>query len=77
MLYTDKIFIKAHQNRTNSYYNHSYDREVRYAICSKCGKILGEQVKYPNFDKVFHFSNEKDDYKYCPYCGHEYEFGSL
>ena len=72
MIYGHKRFIKAHQDITMPYYNHYYDREVREVICSKCKKTLGEQVKYTDFDKSFRFRNEKDNYKYCPYCAHEF-----
>ena len=73
MFYGSERFIKAHQDRINPYYNHSYDRYVRDAICGACGKLIGEQSKYPDFDKRFHFRNEKDNYMYCPYCGHKFE----
>lgn len=76
MFYGKTRFIKAHQNRSISYYNHYYDREVRDAICSNCGVIIGEQVKY-DMDKKFHFDDtkEKDNYSYCPYCGHKFNKG--
>lgn len=73
MFYGNKRFIRAHQDRQNPYYNHSYDREVRDALCSGCGKIIGEQVRYPIFHQDFHFEDEKDDYIYCPYCGHKFK----
>lgn len=73
MFYGNKRFIRAHQNRQNPYYNHSYDREVRDALCSGCGKIIGEQSKYIDFDTYFRFEDEKDNYLYCPYCGHKFE----
>ena len=71
MIYGSERFIKAHQGIGNRYYNHSYDRYVRDALCSGCGKVIGEQVKYPDFWKDFHFDNEKDNYTHCPYCGHK------
>jgi DNA-directed RNA polymerase subunit RPC12/RpoP len=47
-----------------------YSLEERDALCSKCGKSIGRQVKYKNIDKEFSFSdNEKAEYKHCPYCG--------
>lgn len=73
MFYGNKRFIRAHQDRQIPYYNHSYDREVRDALCYGCGKIIGEQVKYPIFHQDFHFEDEKDDYIYCPYCGHKFK----
>ena len=74
MFYGKKRLIRAHQNRNTSYYNHSYDREVRDAICSGCGEIIGEQVNYIDFKKGFQFESEKDKYTHCPYCGHEFNF---
>lgn len=74
MIYSPQIFIGAHQDITNRYYNHSYPRYVRHAMCSKCGKAIGEQVRYPDFEKEFKFDEtEKNSYKYCPYCGHEFK----
>lgn len=73
MVYGKERYIKAHQDVSNRYYNHSYDRYIRDALCSKCGNIIGEQNKYPNFGNNFHFDNEKDRYKYCPFCGHEFK----
>lgn len=73
MFYGSVRFIKAHQDTRISYYNHSYDRYVRDALCSECGKIIGEQAKYPDFHKEFYFNDEKNDYEYCPYCGHKFK----
>ena len=72
MFYSSERFIKAHQNR-DPYYNHSYDRYVRDAICGACGKLIGEQNKYPSFDKKFYFGDEKDEYMFCPYCGNKFK----
>ena len=72
MFYGSEKFIKAHQDVRNSYYNHSYDRKIRDAICSSCGKIIGEQDNYIDFKLGFRFGNEKDDYTHCPYCGHKF-----
>lgn len=70
LIYPKETLIKAHADRRISYYNHSYDRYVRDAMCSSCYKIIGEQVKYPDFDKEFKFEpTEKNHYKFCPYCG--------
>ena len=77
MLYGNKRFIKAHQDISIPYYNHSYDRYVRDVFCSKCGKEMGEQVVYPDVTKEFRFQNEKDNYVYCPYCGHEFKKGGI
>ena len=73
MVYGSEKFICAHEDRSNSYYNHYYDRYVREAICSGCGKVIGEQTRYPGFDKKFSFDGEKRNYLYCPYCGHKFE----
>ena len=75
MIYSNERFIKAHQDRQSPYYNHSYDRKVRDALCSKCGKIIGEQYNYVDFDKKFEFHEqpEKNDYMHCPYCGHKFK----
>ena len=72
MIYGSEIFIKAHMDRTNPYFNHYYDRYVRDGICSKCGRILGEQTKYDGQEN-FRFGNEKDNYRNCPYCGHKFK----
>lgn len=73
MVYGNKRLIYAHQNIMIPYYNHSYDRDVRDALCSRCGKVIGEQVRYPDFEKDFRFGDEKDKYTHCPYCGHKFE----
>ena len=73
MFYSNPYFIKAHQNRSIRYYNNGYDREVRDAICSNCGAVIGEQQKY-EIENQFHFiENEKENYTHCPYCGHEFK----
>lgn len=71
MVYGSEKFIRAHEDRSNSYYNHYYDRYVRDAICSGCGKLIGEQVKYSGTE--FYFDDLRRDYLYCPYCGHKFE----
>lgn len=69
LVYSSEKFIGAHENTSISYRNHSYDRHVRDAICGNCGKLIGEQIKYPNFDKQFYFENtETRKWKHCPYC---------
>ena len=73
MIYGREIFIRAHQDPKIPYYNHSYNREVRGVSCAACGSFLGEQYKY-EMDNNFHFYDykEKNDFKYCPYCGHKF-----
>ncbi len=73
MIYGDKMFIKAHKDRTIPYFNHSYDRYVRDVLCYRCARLIGEQQRYPDFEKEFHFGNEKDKYIFCPYCGHKFK----
>lgn len=74
MVYSSTEFIRAHQDVTQRRYNHSYDRYVREAICSKCGTAIGEQDCYPDFPNLgFQFQDEKDNYKFCPYCGHKFK----
>jgi DNA-directed RNA polymerase subunit RPC12/RpoP len=73
MFYSSKTFIRAHQDITKPYYNHSYDRYVRDAICSSCGKVIGGQVKYTDWKGDFRFDDEKDKYTHCPYCGHKFK----
>lgn len=75
LIYSDKHFIKAHQDIRNPYYNHSYDRYVRDAMCSKCGHKIGEQVTYSKGEEGFAFVEKAaQHYSYCPYCGeHLYE----
>lgn len=73
MIYGTKRFIRAHQDVTQRYYNYSYDRYVRDAICSSCGTVIGEQECFPDFWEEFRFENEKDKYTHCPYCGHEFK----
>jgi predicted amidohydrolase len=69
LVYSKETFIRAHEDRGDSYKNHSYNRYVRDAICNKCGEIIGEQVKYSDFDKEFYFEDEdKRVWKYCPIC---------
>lgn len=73
MVYSSKTFIKAHQDITKPRYNHSYDRYTREAICSACGTVIGEQDHYTDWTEgAWRFQNEKDNYKFCPYCGHEF-----
>ena len=70
MIFKNEKFIKAHENIESSYYNHSFDRFVRDAFCSKCNNFIGEQVKYPDLQKKFSFSeNDKNEYVFCPFCG--------
>lgn len=76
MVYSSKEFIRAHQDVTKRRYNHSYDRYVREAICSSCGKVIGEQDGYVDwYNGEFRFQDERDNYKFCPYCGHEFRKG--
>jgi DNA-directed RNA polymerase subunit RPC12/RpoP len=70
VVYSKEQFIQAHENISIPYYNHSYDRYVRDAICGSCGHTLGEQNKYPDLFKEFRYDdNSKNEWKHCPYCG--------
>lgn len=72
LVYLPETFIKAHENVSIPYKNHSYDRYVRFCICGSCGSQVGEQVKYPNFEKEFSFADkEKGDWIFCPICGNK------
>ena len=69
ILYLEEKLIKAHEDINKPYYNHSYDRYVRDVVCSKCGKQIGEQLKYTD-ENEFHFDNDNVAlFAYCPYCG--------
>lgn len=58
---------------THRYYDGSYYKDVREALCSECGELIGEQVRYTHIDADFRFRDEKELYKYCPYCGHKFK----
>ena len=71
LIFGKERFIKAHQDVTRDYYNYSYDRVVKDAICNKCGMVIGEQVKY-EIESEFSFDkDEKNNWKFCPYCGEQ------
>lgn len=71
-IYSTKILIKAHEDVNTQYKNHSYDRYVREVLCGCCGRSLGEQQMYIDFDKEFNFVDKnKNNWMYCPYCGGE------
>jgi DNA-directed RNA polymerase subunit RPC12/RpoP len=73
MICSPEIFIRAHQDVNRRYYNHSYDRYVKKVGCVGCGKELGEVERYPTWDRKFSFSeSEKNNYEFCPYCGHKF-----
>jgi hypothetical protein len=75
LLYSSEKFIRAHQDVSKRYYNYSYDRYVRDAICNKCGAVIGEQERFPDFDNHNHFrfaEDEKNKFKFCPYCGEKF-----
>jgi DNA-directed RNA polymerase subunit RPC12/RpoP len=62
MIYSDSFYISDNGN--------GYALDIRYAICSSCHKTIDRQEKYRNIDKDFGFSsNEKREWKNCPYCG--------
>ena len=77
VVYSKETFIKAHENISIPYKNHSYDRYVRDVICCSCGHSIGEQNKYPVWDKEFSFEDkDKANWEYCPYCGNELTSGA-
>ena len=45
MFAQNPTLIKAHSGRT-SYYNHSFNRNVRQVFCYECLGYIGTQVKY-------------------------------
>lgn len=66
MIYSNSFYIKNNGN--------GYSLDVRDAICSNCHKVIDRQEKYTDIHKEFRFSNdEKQNYKFCPYCGHEFK----
>lgn len=67
ILYKNEIFIKANPYEHNYYY-HTHDRWEREAYCD-CGNLIGTQVKYSKRKKFYYKDIEKEDYKFCPYCG--------
>lgn len=68
--YSPEMYIRAHLDIGNQYYNHSYDRRVRNAYCECCNILLGEQVMYPDFEQEFQFGDRNySKFKFCPYCG--------
>lgn len=49
---------------------HGYERHVRDVYCT-CGKKIGTQTKYTDWNNFCFDNREKADYKFCPYCGKE------
>ena len=73
MICSPEIFIKAHQDVRIPYYNASYDRYVKKVEYVGCREEIGEVERFPDFYNKFYFKDkEKNDYKFCPYCGHEF-----
>ena len=64
MLYSREKFFKDNLNH--------YDGYERDAICSSCGTVIGEQTKYSDWNNFSFNEREKNDYVYCPYCGHKF-----
>lgn len=72
LIYSSEHFIKAHEDVNIPYKNHSYNRYVRECFCSHCNTVIGEQVKYPDFNQEYHFEDNKlKAWKFCPVCGYE------
>lgn len=49
---------------------HGYERYEREVYCV-CGKKIGTQTKYDGWEHFSFDSREKEEYKFCPYCGKE------
>lgn len=49
---------------------HGYERYIRDVYCV-CGKKIGTQTKYDGWEHFSFDNREKEEYKFCPYCGKE------
>ena len=63
MIYSNPFYISDNGNGYSL-----YERDV---ICSNCHKVIDRQVKYRDYKEFGFSSNEKSEWKYCPYCGAE------
>jgi len=64
LIYSNPFYIEDNGN--------GYDLDLRDAICRNCLKVLGRQENYRDIDEKFKFpEREKNEYKFCPYCGEE------
>jgi len=62
LIYSDSFYIDDNGS--------GYSLDVRDAICSNCYKVVDRQKKYRGINEDFDFSsNEKKEWKSCPYCG--------
>ena len=53
---------------------HGYEYYTREVYCT-CGKKLGTQTKYTDWNNFNFDHRELADYKFCPYCGKEFNGG--
>ena len=51
---------------------HGYEHYEREVYCT-CGKKIGTQSKYYNWTEFSFDSREKNEYRFCPYCGHKFK----
>ena len=49
---------------------HGYEHYTREVYCT-CGKRIGKQTKYADWDDFSYDDREKAEYKFCPYCGNK------
>ena len=62
VIYTDPCF------KGKDIGGHGYERYIRGVYCV-CGKKIGTQTKYDGWDDFYFDDREKENYKFCPYCG--------
>lgn len=65
--YQNEVFIKANPYEHNYYY-HTHDRWERDVYCG-CGNLIGTQIRYSRRENFYYKDVEKNDYRFCPYCG--------
>ena len=63
------VYSSGHFNPKRN--GHGYEYYSRDAICGECGSVIGKQDCYDTKEpkKYFFYDREKNDYKFCPYCG--------
>lgn len=59
VIYTEPRFDKSDRR---------YDKYIREVYCV-CGKKIGTQTKYVDCNNFTFDEREKQNYKFCPYCG--------
>ena len=63
-----KVIYTEPQFKGKTAGGHGYERYEREVYCA-CGKKIGNQTKYENWDDFAFDDKEKANYKFCPYCG--------